>query len=657
MKRVSLLFILLVFCGAAVTLTAQKPYNPKAKVTAKMDKKNYTGYEVLGVRTEPSLFETMLEQNAQTYSVDKETWIGTTDYDLQSNSAGQNRLTQKSGGNTACVWIYGTGDLGAGVPDRGTGYNCKIDDEWGDTPDERLEVSTRTGWPNLVVTSSGQEFIVNHSADNDLHTLRRAAGEPNWTEDNIPTNVTPGLLWPRAAVSGETIHVIAVSTPVANDGTVWLGMDPAILYFRSLDGGATWDIQDYQIPGTTSSEFVGLDADSYVIEADENGNVAIGIFNDWADVVMLKSDSNGDIGSWETRIVNDFPLDLYVIDSGYTIDDIGGVDPDAPDSMAVFTSDGSGSIAFDASGQAHMVFGHMYVLDADLTDANSSFFPGWSGVAYWNESMADNAHQEIIEVGNSIDINGNDTLDLTGEIAAYFLNLTSFLNLAIDEDDHLMLSYSMVMEDTCSALGQSPCGVKEDSTPAANQHFRHVWLTASSDGGATWQPPYNTNNEDVVLFPILLEQREVVFSDVHANGSGNFSLYYQVDNEPGLHVRGDTDPVNSNTIAVWDFNKLEIFPELVSTEEVVAAADLKFGINPNPAKDVVEVNYQLPDAAKTTITISNIVGQQIISIDLGNQASGAHTRNLNVEGLTNGVYIVNLRTNNKIATQKIVINK
>ena len=660
MKKVLLLTVLCTVFGLTVTVTAQKPYNPKATITAPMVKMNFTGNETLAAPSEPSVFQTMLEQSAQAREIGKEVWVGTTDYDLQTNSSGQNRLNQRLDGGNAAVWIYGTGDLAAGVPDRGTGYNLYlVDDEaWGDTPDARLEASTRTGWPNLVVTTSGTEFIVTHSAANELHTLRRENNETDWTEGNVPTNVTPGLLWPKATASGETIHVIAVSTPTGNGGTEWLGMNPALLYWRSPDGGETWDIQDFQIPGTTNAEFTGFGADSYVIDANDNGDVAIGIFSDWADVVILKSEDNGD--TWNKRVVNDFPLDLYVVNSLYTIDDIGGVDLNGPagnggDSLSVFTSDGTGSVAVGDDGMAHVVFGHMYLADTDSTDAGWIFYPGWTGMSYWNESMADGAHQEIIEVSNSIDLDGNDTLSVTGAIASYFTSLTSMPNLAIDSDGTLMLTWSMLMEDVCTSLGLPPCNVKEESTPAANQHYRHVWLTASKDNGLTWQPPYNTNNEDVVLFPILLDQRECVYPDVHANGGGDYALYYQIDNEPGIHVSGDADPVNSNTLAVWNFNINDIFDFGTNTEEVVAAADLKFGLNPNPANAEVEVRYRLSESGQTTLTVSNMIGQQLLLIDQGNQNEGDHTSYLNVSNLSAGVYIVNLRANNKIATQKLVI--
>ena len=67
--------------------------------------------------------------------------------------------------------------------------------------------------------------------------------------------------------------------------------------------------------------------------------------------LMMESTSGGDIGSWTKRIVNDFPLDKHIVDSGYTLDDIGGVvDPNGPaDSLAIESCDGSGGIAIDAN--------------------------------------------------------------------------------------------------------------------------------------------------------------------------------------------------------------------------------------------------------------------------------------------------------------------
>jgi len=180
--------------------------------------------------------------------------------------------------------------------------------------------------------------------------------------------------------------------------------DWVLLYFRSEDGGLNWDISDRILPGlgapdptTTDDLNGGIGGDSYQLVADENGNVAIGIFDLSEDIMLMKSWNNGD--NWVKKTISALPFDDYTFSTvPYTISDLGGIDPNGPgaiepiDSLSAaalsfFTSDGSGSVALDADGTAHVVFPQMYVSAADTSIAAGgfNFFPFFGDLIYWNE--------------------------------------------------------------------------------------------------------------------------------------------------------------------------------------------------------------------------------------------------------------------------------
>ena len=219
--------------------------------------------------------------------------IGTTNYDLETNYSGCKRISEDADGNIYATWTMGF-EAPPNYPDRGTGYN-RYDagnDAWGDIPLDRLEADVRTGWPNHIITNSGTEFIVSHvftSGEYRLHTLRRETGETDWTESDMPTNTPVGVLWPRAAVDGETVHVMAITTPTGGlGGEIYEGVNIHPLYYRSSDGGATWDVVDFIIPGLDSTFMKNLvTADCYYIDA-RDGVVAIGVFSQWNDIVVFK---------------------------------------------------------------------------------------------------------------------------------------------------------------------------------------------------------------------------------------------------------------------------------------------------------------------------------------------------------------------------------
>ena len=86
--------------------------------------------------------------------------------------------------------------------------------------------------------------------------------------------------------------MVALTEPMGTNwsGQLWNGLNGALLYFRSLDGGNYWDIDTMIIPGIDSSEFLGFGGDNYAITAKDE-TVAIAYFNGWADSFILKSNT------------------------------------------------------------------------------------------------------------------------------------------------------------------------------------------------------------------------------------------------------------------------------------------------------------------------------------------------------------------------------
>ena len=72
------------------------------------------------------------------------------------------------------------------------------------------------------------------------------------------------------------------------------------------------------------------------------------------------------------------------------------------------------------------------------------------------------------------------------------------------------------------------------------------------------------------------------------------------------------------------------------------------GVNvfPNPANNVINVE----NAAGSQISLFNITGQEVLSIEVAN-ANAA----LNVADLAEGIYVVRVNNNGKVATSKISI--
>lgn len=483
----------------------------------------HTGLEISALEPafSPMSQPSILEVNAGVLSCAEIEVVGVTMYDLQSNSSIGNRMLAMTNKSIA-TWMLSLDN--SPFDDRGTGYNLFDGSTWGEIPYERTE-SIRTGWPSIAHTASGREVVVSHSGiDTPLHMAWRDAGSGAWNEASISSDIEVGKLWPRMAAGGEdgnSLHVICLTTPAANGGAVHNGQDGCMLYYRSQDGGDTWDVIDHIFPELDSSNFTNFSGDAYAIHARGN-TVAFAAFNSFSDSFVMISQDNGE--TWEKQLFVDFPVDLYVVDMGLPEGEEYAVDFNEDGLFQeYFSTDGAGAVHIDTYGQVHVSYGSMYYMDPDTTDGTTSYFPGTNGLAYWNESMGVDSVQII---GYSYDYDESGTLDFDG-IAAYFVGSAGFPSIGSDAAGNLYVTYSAIMENY--------------STGA--QNYRHQFLVRSTDGGTTWNSDSAldlTPDEDFVGF-------EAVFGCLAPDVvNGQLEILYQRDFEPGLHVRGDEDPADIN---------------------------------------------------------------------------------------------------------------
>lgn len=67
------------------------------------------------------------------------------------------------------------------------------------------------------------------------------------------------------------------------------------------------------------------------------------------------------------------------------------------------------------------------------------------------------------------------------------------------------------------------------------------------------------------------------------------------------------------------------------------------GNYPNPFNPSTTISYTLPQSARVTLTVYNILGQRVSSIDLGTQSPGSRQAVFNASGLSSGVYFYRLQ--------------
>ena len=593
MKRLySLVAVSLITLGATAQVNQKIPANARQGV--KFNPKTNTTVGTNEASTAKPHFLANQEKMIQV-----EELVGTSIYDLQSNNSVQNRIIADDAGVAATFTFSATSATNT-YPDRGTGYNYRTAGVWQEDITTRIE-SMRTGWPSLIHTGSNTELVLNHSGSGGIKVWKRnTIGSGTWTNTVVPTPVSGlAMLWPRAVAGGadgNTIHMICVTDP---SGAAYPnGMTNALLYNRSTDGGATWDLTEVLLPGEDSSIVKSFSADTYAIYSRGN-KVAIATFGELQDSYLWISNDNG--STWTQQIIWDFPIDNYEIDMGTDIE-LDGIQD------TILATDGAGAVYIDASDVVHAAFGSMfYTDDLGVVDSVYSYFPLTGSILYWNEAMT-NPAAEVIVIGEAVDTDPNAPAGIT-EVGQYGNSgVNSHPQFAEAADGTLFCTFSGI----------------NDVFYNGQEYMNHIWAVKSDDGGVTWSATASDITPDAGE-----EGFEYVYASTAPFAYGDkIHLIVQRDLEPGIHVQPETaaDPITDN-----DQIYVCVSLDLDAVEEVSATTS-QVKVFPNPASN--QITVQIPVNEASRIAVYSVDGQLVKSIN--STQTGKST--LDVSTLAPGVY-------------------
>ncbi|HQG47045.1 MAG TPA: T9SS type A sorting domain-containing protein, partial [bacterium] len=78
---------------------------------------------------------------------------------------------------------------------------------------------------------------------------------------------------------------------------------------------------------------------------------------------------------------------------------------------------------------------------------------------------------------------------------------------------------------------------------------------------------------------------------------------------------------------------------------------------PNPFNAITTVRFELPKAGSVTMEVFNIRGQKVATLADGYRNAGEHTVRWETTGLASGEYVIRLHLEDRIQTQKVVLQK
>ncbi len=598
-----------------------------AKAVAPLSLKAANGFDLPVVGQHP------INSHVSNKSIMDDPVTAVTRYDMQTNNSVQRRCyfypNDQVIGTTA-TWSQ----QDASWTDRGTGYNYFDGTTMGALPASRVE-SIRTGWPSYCPFGGDGELIISHQATGPLvMNTRLVKGTGAWTQTVLPALPTtiPMMFWPRVVTNGTNhtnIHIIALTGPTANGGIVYNGMDGALVYSRSLDGGATWS-NWIQPADLDSSNYLAFGGDTYSF-AEPNGNtLAFTIGGGFYDQLLLKSTDNGT--TWTKTIIH------------HSLYNLGSSSPNyfnAPD--------GTNAIALDNQGMAHVVFG----LTSD-SGTNTAWYYNIlaQGVVYWNESQPqlrqDLNPDSLLASGNLVgwvqDTN-LFSLPLT-QITYWGTSLTSFPALVIDKCNHVFLVFA-----GASSL-----------VDANDYNMRHIYgRQGHTIGGDIYW--YEDTLTDITGDWIQYNFAECMYP-AGAPESDPYYIYilFQKDDYAGSYVKstlatgswqGQSSP-DDNFITLIKWNKLSYCYSGINEKQGKPSLSLSQNV-PNPFDGLTEVNVYHQNAGDISLEVTNIAGKTVMTMEKTNVQPGVSKFVIDGSQFAAGVYFYTVQQGDQRITKKMVV--
>ncbi len=551
-------------------------------------------------------------------SRDGNTTIGTTWYDAQALNYGNmmQRIWAYDDGTVGAIWI-GMGPGSPGVPDRGTGYNYFDGTDWGEA-DPHVGPDDNSGTPSYAPWGENGEIIAQYryiAGEGPIMIYKRETkGVGEWEEVELHGPNGISLVWHSMITSGdenEYIHILALTYDAP-----YMGQGNALLYYRSSDGGDTWEIDGEIIDGLGEDYFLDIGSLSYAWANPMGSTIAFTYGFDEFGGRIFKSDDHGD--SWEMIDVFTTPFTNY----------------DHPEESVVFGCGiGTSSVALDSDGMAHVVFARMNKI---FVAGSASYYPFTDGLIYWNENMEvldttiiSSYTLEFLDEGGYLIGWLDESLEIPEGQPNYANALWGFPQISIDAENNLFVATSTITEHNFIEF-----------------NYRRIFVNSSFNGGLSWEGQVDVTDDNNFIFS------ECAFPAMAPVIGDKVHIVFQRDDLPGFHEWLDNHAPVENQMIALSFEK-DFF---VGVGEELEQTNIKLSEGyPNPAENLINFELKLDSKARVNITLTSIVGQIVRVENFGELQSGAVTLSLDVSELMSGAYFFTAEVDHQKFSRKIIV--
>ncbi|MES2654578.1 MAG: T9SS type A sorting domain-containing protein [Bacteroidota bacterium] len=564
--------------------------------------------------------------------------VGETFNNQQTNGSVAQHVYLHAGGKVSVTWTTAQDNPSQGSNSRGSGYNHFNGTSWLNATQASLRIDPeRTGFPCYAYSAAtNEEMIISHvvkasgtpnagAATGLMLNRKTGLGAGTWTGTTVldSSNIAiPGVLWNRSVVSGNYLHVFASFTdsgtnqpnrPYIN------GVRTPQVYSRLNISGNTWEVKKQVLTGYNSDRIWSGGGDNYAMDA-RGSNVAILIGGLTDDMMLFKSTDNGD--TWTKTIIDSFPVPAY--DYKTLVD-------------TAMSNDGTVSVVLDADGNAHCFWAISQVLDNDTTDNSVTFFrgAGLNEIRHWKEGTPLDSIQII---GQSPDADGSGALNLS---ASWNATSARYGNISITSMPH-----ASIVGDTIFMIFS---GMTEGDADANGRNYRDVFLTYSTDKGATW----DTTMQNLTQY--MGFNLEEMYASISPTSDANLHITFSQSSSIGAYdATNNPDALGPYDLVYMSIPKSSILAKKTGISTLKNEVFNVVSNYPNPFNGKTNISVNFKQSTNAVVKVLNVMGQEVYNQSYDKIPAGLSNLEVNLSNVAAGVYFYSIEANGFKATGKMI---
>jgi hypothetical protein len=280
--------------------------------------------------------------------------------------------------------------------------------------------------------------------------------------------------------------------------------------------------------------------------------------------------------------------------------------------------------------------------ETDVAFGRGFGYPNWQASAWASRTLSQS------QAGSAVDIN------LTGNYnsATRSLNANvdaSFVDYVVSGDIRVSL---MLVEDSVTGTGSG-----YNQVNAYNTQTGHPYAGAGN-------PIVGFEHRRVLrdILPGTWGDASVIPSNYALNTNYNRNFTTTIPSgydQSKMYLVGIVSYYGGNNISkyeVLNVEKIKMSNLVTSISEQTNISE-SLTIYPNPSSSYTNLEFRLDENKEVNLQVLDITGKVMISESFGSMAQGKQRLNLDVSGLANGIYFINLNVGEEIISRKVSVAK